>query len=564
MSLLYRIILFQLILLFLFAGKLVHAQPKGYHIDSLTTTIDGALTPYNQVVPGDTLLFEHGRRAFLLIRNFHGTEDRPIIMMNNGGVVMFDTDHYYGISIRKCRYFRFTGTGDVDHFYGFMISRVGNGGGFGIGDMCSDFEIDHISIENCMGVGVSAKTDPDSTFLTTRDKFTQFNTIIHDNFISGVSFEGLYIGSTKYFGQVVHCNGKDTLLMPSLLKGVRVYNNIIKYTGWDGVQVSSASSDCQIFNNLVMFDSQAKSQNQMSGILIGGGSKCDCFNNSISDGMGNGIESHGLGGYRIYNNLIVNAGKMYSPGDSSDMKYGIFVTDVTVLQDSSFDILFNDIINPKSDGIRFSSNHSRNSLIASNAIINPGNFDYYEHGHTGFKGKDSYIMVTDPTSSVNMQNNYLARTGDSAGFSGANYALLPLSPLIDAGYSDGKGITIDYFYHNRLYGSQFDIGAHEYDPAYLGVLFNQNPSESTVDLFPNPAENSITIRFRLFRQINITFSIYDTRGILHGTWDWGLLNAGINTRKTDIRTLPNGIYLYTLRAGNQNLSGRFIKKTAGD
>ncbi|MFZ4520395.1 MAG: T9SS type A sorting domain-containing protein [Bacteroidales bacterium] len=562
MPLHYRIFLFQLLLFISVAGQPVLAQGKRYIIDSLTTTVDGALAPYNKVAPGDTLLFEHGRRDFLLIRNFEGTPENPIIMMNSGGVVLFNTDHYYGISIRKCRHFRFTGTGDTAHFYGFMVTRVGNGGGFGIGEMSSDFEIDHISIENCKGVGVSAKTDPDCSFLSTRDKFTQFNTLIHDNYIADVSFEGLYIGSTKYFGQIVQCAGRDTLLLPSLLNGVKIFNNIIRYTGWDGLQVSSASSNCQIFNNLIMYDSQEQSQNQMSGILIGGGSKCDCYNNSISDGMGNGIESHGLGGYRIFNNIILNAGKMFLPGDSSDMKYGIFVTDVTVIQDSSFHILFNDIINPKSDGIRFSSNHSRNSLIASNVIINPGNFDYYEHGHTGFKGKDAYIMIPDAGSSVDIRNNYLARTPDSAGFSSFNHTLLPNSPLIDAGCTDSKGVTIDYFYHNRLYGSNFDIGAHEFDPAYLGILFNRETNESKVDLFPNPAEHSFTIRFQLWQQLRITFSIFDSRGNLKGTWDWGIMNSGIQGRTIDIHELPEGIYLYTIRAGNQNQSGRFIKRNS--
>jgi hypothetical protein len=103
----------------------------------------------------------------------------------------------------------------------------------------------------------------------------------------------LYIGNSKYFGQVVNCNGVDTLLLPSLLNGVKIYNNIISYSGWDGIQVSSASSNCQIYDNLIMFDSQDEYFAQMSGILLGGGSKCDCFNNYITDGKGNGIESHG-------------------------------------------------------------------------------------------------------------------------------------------------------------------------------------------------------------------------------------------------------------------------------
>ena len=88
----------------------------------------------------------------------------------------------------------------------------------------------------------------------------------------------MYIGSSFYSGETINCNGKDTVVMPSVLMGVRVYNNIVKYSGWDGIQVGSAVSDCRIFNNLVMFDSQAAVYGQMSGFLIGGRSKCDCYN----------------------------------------------------------------------------------------------------------------------------------------------------------------------------------------------------------------------------------------------------------------------------------------------
>ncbi len=51
-------------------------------------------------------------------------------------------------------------------------------------------------------------------------------------------------------GQTVyHCN--DTVVLPHILKGVKVYNNVLENTGWDAIQVSSATSDCEIYNNLI-------------------------------------------------------------------------------------------------------------------------------------------------------------------------------------------------------------------------------------------------------------------------------------------------------------------------
>ena len=535
------------------------AQKQSIIVDSSIRLVDATVSPYNQIIPGDTLFFGAGIRDYLLIRNFSGESGKPVVFTNLNGVVIIDTDHHFGISMLNCRFIKFTGTGAINNFYGFKIQRVQNGGAMGIGGMSTDIEIAHFHIENSPIGGIYAKTDPDCSFISTRDKFTQYNTIIHDNQIVGVGNEGLYIGSTKYFGQIVNCNGADTLLLPSLLNGVKIYSNIISYTGWDGIQVSSASDNCQVFDNLITYDSQDDHFGQMSGILLGGGSKCDCFNNFIAEGRGNGIESHGIGGYRIFNNIIVNAGKTYKPGDSSQMKHGIYVTDVSVLPDSSFDILFNDIINPKSDGIRFASNHSRNNLVASNAIINPGNYDYYENGHTSFKGKDSYVMIPNDSSDVALKNNYFARTPDSAGFSPANYSLQPASPLIDAAYFDNKGVTFDFYHHERPYGSENDIGAHEYNPAFLDISENRAPSMVKITLYPNPVRESFSIRFEVALPSNVILNIYNLQGNLIAKDTWNIREAGINAKNVDVANLPAGIYLFILRVGNQQHSGRFVK-----
>ena len=139
-----------------------------------------------------------------------------------------------------------------------------------------------------------AKTDPDCTLTSVRSNFTQYNSVFHDNYISNSGNEGFYIGSSFYSGETINCNGKDTVVLPSVLKGVRVYNNIVKFSGWDGIQVGSAVSDCLIFNNLVMYDS-GRVHWQMSGFMIGGGDQCDCYNNYIYKGKGDAIESLGSG-----------------------------------------------------------------------------------------------------------------------------------------------------------------------------------------------------------------------------------------------------------------------------
>jgi hypothetical protein len=548
----------------LFILNTAWGQKTSFQIPPEVWFLDGHDAIYKDVDPGDTLFFMAGNRDYLLIKDFQGAEGKPIVLMNSGGTVIIDTDHYFGISINNCRYIRLTGTGDPSQTYGFQIKRVSNGAGIGIGALSSDFEIDHISIENCKSGGIYAKTDPDCNLTAVRGAFIQYNTSIHDNYIANAGNEGLYVGSTKYLGQTVNCDGKDTLLLPSLLDGVKIYNNIIEYSGWDGIQVSSASKNCMIYNNTVLYDSQAEYENQMSGIIIGGGSKCDCYNNFISNGKGNGIESHGLGGYRIFNNIIVNAGRSFFPEDFLKMKHGIFVSDVSAETDSSFYMLHNDIINPKSDGIRFSSIRSKKNLIASNAIINPGNFDFYENGNTSFNGVDSYVMLPNAESDVLLSNNFLSRNIEDAGFvstkleQAINFKLSTNSILINAA-DPGSEIAFDFSGSPRQVGQLADIGGWEYIYTTANHFeYAKTPAQTKV--LGNPVGDLLNIHVQDELIQPVKFEIYNSNGQLIQNLDHSEIRILNQLIQVYVSNLSSGIYLYRLSWGNTIESGKFLKK----
>ncbi len=540
-------------------------QNKGHVIALDQLYVDAHAPAYKQVKPGDTLYFVAGSRKFIHVVNFEGTSAQPIVMINLGGEVIIDTDHYFGIAIHHCRYIKLTGSGYPGQYYGFKIKRVAQGAGIGIGNLSSDVEVDHISIENTKIGGIYAKTDPDCTANTVRGAFTQYNTVIHHNYIAHTGDEGVYVGSTKYTGQIVNCNGKDTLIMPILLDGVKIYSNIFKYTGWDGIQVSSASKNCQIFDNTVLYDSQLGVDTQMSGIMLGGGSKCDCYNNFISQGKGVGIESHGLGGYRIFNNIILDAGRSYLPNDISKMKFGIFVSDISTQKDSSYYIQHNNIINPKSEGIRFSSILSKNNLIAANIIINPGNFDYYESGNTRFKGKDAYIMFQSETSTATLAGNYLARDATNAGFTSLkmeepnDFKLVKGSKMIDAiSISPKTAILFDFIRLARPSGLKSDIGAFEYDTATsIGELNNEKYGE--VKLLQNPAINLLIFRLPEKSYSEIFLKIYNINGEMVLQRRAFEIYHDLPVIQADTSGIASGVYLYTIRTDNHTYSGKFLK-----
>ncbi len=548
------------IILILCIGATFQSFATKISIDSKQEFIDGRVYPYNLLLPGDTIEVASGIRSYLLFRDFYGTSQNPIIIINGKGVVEINTNHYYGISIQHCNFLRLTGSGDNMHFYGIKITHVENGAGIGVGYQSSDIEIDHISIENTLIAGIYAKTDPDCTFETTRGNFTQYNTHIHDNRISNTGDEGLYIGSTKYFGQNFTCNGQDTLLLPPLLDGVRAYNNIIENTGWDGIQVSSASKSCQIYNNIVLHDSQRETYSQMSGIILGGGSSCDCFNNFIKDGKGNGIENHGLGGNKIFNNIIVDAGRSFQPNDSSKTKQGIYISDISLLPDSSIYILHNTIINPKSEGIRFFSIVSKNSLIAANLIVNPGNFDLYEHGNTSFKGIDSYVMIPNGLSDVVLKYNYFTRSFENTGCSEQTYTLQSNSPLIDSVAELFVGTHFDYSNHIRPYGKAADVGAIEYNPSNLGSPNYLNAENNNFLLYPNPVMEKLSIEFISELNTPFNFFIYNISGERIANYPIPSSNTNEKQFVCDVSHLKSGLYIFEIISTRKEVSGKFIKK----
>jgi parallel beta-helix repeat protein len=541
-------------------------QKSGYLVGAEVILADANDPPFNQVKPGDTLFFAGGNKKYLNIRNFQGKSGSPIVMINKNGAVTIDTDHYFGISIENCKFVKFTGTGESAQQYGFQIKRVANGSGLGIGYLSSDFEIDHISIENTLIAGLYAKTDPNCSANSTRDSFTQHNTIIHDNYIAYTGNEGLYVGSSKYFGQVVNCDGRDTLLMPGLLDGVRIYNNTVKYSGWDGIQVGSAYKNCQIYNNTVLFDSQNKEDNQMSGILIGAGTKCDCFNNFISEGNGDGIECHGLGGTRIFNNIVVDAGFNYYPGDKSMMKHGIFVSDGSVQKDSSFYIMHNDIIRPKSDGIRFSSQISKGNYVSSNVILMPGNFEYYEHDNTNYTGQDAYIMFQFNRSNTTVKNNFFSMEAGKPGFVSAigqlpgDFMLLEGSPLIDAAELNPKtAVSFDFLNFHRPVGPKPDIGAYEYEGVTSTFQIIADSLQLQSWTIPNPVTAVLKIYLQQDTIQELASELYDLRGSIVGQSSQSKLESGHQVVEFNVANLSKGVYIYKIRSKKVVYSGKFVK-----
>ena len=482
-------------LLFLLLAGLylpARAQTCSKVIDSSTPYIDWNNPAFQDIQPGDTVCLQAGNWDYIQLKDFHGTAEKPIVFINYGGAVVINTDHYFGIKIGGCSHLVFTGSGDSQIPYGFQVLKVSKGAGMGIDDFSTAIEVAHVEIANTAIGGVYAKTDPTcSNFGATRDKFVMRDFSFHDNWVHNVPQEGLYIGNSHYAGLTL--TSCDTTVYPHVLKGVYIYNNVIENTGWDGIQVSSADSGCFIHDNTVHFDSQAGLSNQMSGILIGGGSVCKTYNNKITDGKGDGIDILGMGNFLVFNNLIVNAGKYYLPDDPDKMKHGIYLGNVVTTPHATIGIYNNTIVSPKSYGMFLSNSVLDAVYVKNNLIVEPGR--YATEGNGAF----IHIGNMDPAR-VLTATNYLNAEITAARFLNANagnYDLQPESPAVNSGTDlTDKGITFDILNRARPYGSNFDIGAYECHDSSLGITPFTAPDIELYKAYPVPAQTKLKVWIR--------------------------------------------------------------------
>jgi hypothetical protein len=382
----------------------------------------------------------------LLFRNIVGTATQPIIIKNCGGTAnIYASGLSYGIKTEKSKYFRITG-GNVSKSYGIRV----NGGHIGVtlDKLSTNFEVDHVQVSKVGFAGVMAKTDPSCDNATIRGNFVMRDISFHDNYVFDTGGEGFYVGNSFYeTGAKTSCGSR----LPHEIHNVKIYNNIVKNSGWEGIQLGCATVGAQVYGNSVENYGLVNRAAQNNGVQIGAGTGGTFYNNFIKNGTGNGLIVMGIGDNVIHNNVIVGAGG-----------YGIFC-DERYTPGPGFKFLNNTIVNPKLDGIRLYADLVPMNVIMNNIIVNPGSYSTYRYPRTG---SDAYVYKLSSKVKVQMYNNYFTRSITAVKFVNAgafNYRLASGSPAINKGKSISTyNIRNDFYKQLRLQGSAYDIGASEY------------------------------------------------------------------------------------------------------
>ncbi|MFH1049596.1 MAG: T9SS type A sorting domain-containing protein [bacterium] len=111
------------------------------------------------------------------------------------------------------------------------------------------------------------------------------------------------------------------------------------------------------------------------------------------------------------------------------------------------------------------------------------------------------------------------------------------------------------------YGNNFGFSSYKLDIIWkktTSAVINVD-NDFSINTFPNPFINSITLSYNLAVPSNVKINIFNNLGNIITTVDEGSINTGRHQATFEVSNLPAGIYYYTIRIGERIENGKFIK-----
>lgn len=335
---------------------------------------------YWDAVPGggDTVFISSERTEALKFLDLVGDESNPIVFINKGGQVKINDDKWGAITFQDCKHIQISGAGHPEFKYGFSLAAETCGLAFS--GLSSDCEAEFIKISHDGFFGIMAKKDYGGNPPMPVPVFS--NLCIHDCFVENVT-EGMYLGETKSPGME--------------FRHVRIYNNIVRNTGRESIQIANMVEDVEVFNNTLL-NAGLDGVNYHGNILqIGDNTVVKAYNNILCGAPAYGIINMGSGNNYFINNFV------------SDCK-GVFIDDRDfTLNDSLItfsDNYFSNIINPEHEIIR--NLNGENYLIIENNKYDDSEALFYRNyfkSNNNYALKDNRVTVIAPILFTNEAEN---------------------------------------------------------------------------------------------------------------------------------------------------------------
>jgi hypothetical protein len=474
------------------------------------------------VKPGDKICFASGTRAGFQLQNIHGTAANPVIITNmcDGQVKIVQPNGVGNVIVTaNCSYFRFTGSANPNVQYGFDLSGGVMGANFQ--GLSTNFEIDHLYVHDTGSCGIQAKTNPTCDPATQRGNFVMQGCSLHDNLVENTYNEGFYIGNSHHDGGVsITCNGVATTVLEHLVQDLQVYNNVVKNSGNESIQIGAARNAVAHHNRIINGGWINTDPAQSNAFQAGSGTEIVCYNNFIDHGgRGWGIIDFGGGGY-YFNNIVIG-----SPIGSGS----VFLNDPSVDWDTrGFALIDNTLIRGNDLGITMYSTNPLPSYFYNNIQVGQlltatsYSFVYFE-----YKGQSNWVESNN-LRTMDITVPKFKNAADS------DFHILPGSPAINAGTNVSSwGYNFDFDGNTRPRGTAWDVGAFEYQPA--GPQSNAGPNQ-TIQLPTN--------------SLVLNGSGTSSTGILSYSWTeksgGPATLAQANTASLTVTGLTQGVYVFEL------------------
>lgn len=268
-------------------------QHSNFIIDNSTPYVINTATTGRTFSAGDTIFVASSRTKAIKFQQLAGNAEAPIVVINmNGQVKINNPESWGGITFENCKFIKISGAGHPNFRYGFELG--GYNCGLAFSELSSDCEAEHIKISHEGFFGIFAKKDYGGNPPVPYPVFN--NLVIHDCFIENVS-EGMYIGETKSPGME--------------FKHLKIYNNIIRNTKRESIQVANAVEDVEIYNNTMINAGLENIDFHTNNLQIGDNSVVNAYNNIILEAPAFGIITLGKGGSNFSNNYIAKSQGMF-------------------------------------------------------------------------------------------------------------------------------------------------------------------------------------------------------------------------------------------------------------
>lgn len=286
---------------------------------SMSVAVDGngiSLDYRNGILPGDTLVLSSLHKwSYFSMTGIRGTATCPIVVINDNGIV----DMLAGIALYNCEYIHVTGTGSPGNTYGFYIhaesvaNPVSRGNSLQISGRSAHIEMDHIQ-EYARTYCIWVKNEADCQDSINNWRIADIH--LHHITAFNINQDGFYIGSTSPGGaRTVGCSGLNYAPLPSRLGAIEIDHIILDSVGRTGIQISGGDSSYALIHDCHITRTGFENNPQQgSGIIFGGYTQGEVYNNYVHNTYQHGVSILGAGLVKVYNNDIDSSGMLQFPG----------------------------------------------------------------------------------------------------------------------------------------------------------------------------------------------------------------------------------------------------------